>query len=1398
MKFLKRIRARLNSFLSPQPGKTGSSMAFVMIIGAVLVIWVLAIMPLMVAVGNNSLLTQGSYADYLQSRSAIEFCKGELEKIVETKPPYTFCVVKNDNDTYSPIPKLESNSLADAYKAVIDYDQNDDAKDKPLTDANNVVAICAVSQDNNAENVYHITITTYNNGKKNLTYTADYTIRGSLLINPESYLKSQALPLSDFVVVDGKLGSNTLWDSTIHSLSFSTKDSDNVTNLYAIHENFKPYISTALPGSGYADSGVFPSVFKTPVYPAGGGIEVPGETRPTEPEITVDNNVGLIRPNAVAFDKESKALGDIYYKHAPEIINGQYTDIIKIYAIDSNGNEVDITEQCVIYLNGKEFDKDDTNAIKPEAIYQVSIDFEGTDSILAVNGLVMPELIGQPNAVHPQSAPTGITLSVSGNTVTLTEMDKVVYGYIYADEPTTVHWDTSGSNVLTIDSSKTCFFYAYYPYRIEGDVVYTASPATYIGTVYPLVLATELTNGKEYVIYSSGHALKNENGAPGAFAFTNADDYRAGSVPSNLKWTAVASNNAYQFMNGSSNLAMPFSDNKFTLTIRSDGDYGKFTISKDSADNTAFYVSQTNDGGCGPDVTGYLTYTNNKFTVSNTKSIIYFYKIPKQVTHPNASDIVTENITPADAEVPYGQKYSDIDAYRDYPDLSANGEKVNTNATPDAGIYEMTTEVGGKTYYLGVLTVKKASLDNKPAVTESHNKHNVTVTITNKNIGYGVVRWIGYKPTDGGDYKWFPADYNDSYTFELPYGTYDFVAYETGSLNYEPVMSDPVQISLTAPVEEAPGGGEEGGSGDGYSEASMMMGSSLYFMGRDGSIMTEGTTIYLTTDLLVMRHGIVGDGEVYIYPYSNEQNYDESAADTLFFPVNTMRNAAGFEFKACTFYWIPAGTDINHATAEDLNFDKRPPLSLDNDEEYDRLKILLRKGDYPDINMDVAYIDRENKADKVNANGTPNNEQLAHIVSGETIGWTVNGELVNGNDKNYGNSNNGFDSTNRQFVVCAYISKVNDTTIARTANRILIASEETDANGIKSFSLSVPNSVTFTCRYFSVYANSIVQTTNRGALKIVNLGRDSSFIEAIKTAIGFSKYDSRSLQIDFELYTDVYYSDGGSNLSYSCPAGIYRIEPPTNPGSINLFSEYELKPLMVTYTNTEIKGWLNGASNDIRLVDRYMTLTAGSDPDLSLKAIGDSNLEVFSNYVFVDKSVTSYTFSTYWLAGALGAETDFLINSQERGYKSEYLGFFTQNSAESYNGTILYIAPDDSNKELGVGNGGITIIQKTTSLIFGSSETRTEIPSGFYYIPACEDGTSITELALLTNDPNNAYFYGDNPNDDTSTYRINPADLPKYSIYIKEDGTLSDAYVDTGLIGNSNLGESGFSGGNVG
>ena len=85
MRDFNRTLSWLKKTFMPRKGKKGSSLAFVMAIGAALVIWVTCIMPLMTTTGTIAYQTQGVQDDYLGSRSAIEFCKSELEKIVEDK-----------------------------------------------------------------------------------------------------------------------------------------------------------------------------------------------------------------------------------------------------------------------------------------------------------------------------------------------------------------------------------------------------------------------------------------------------------------------------------------------------------------------------------------------------------------------------------------------------------------------------------------------------------------------------------------------------------------------------------------------------------------------------------------------------------------------------------------------------------------------------------------------------------------------------------------------------------------------------------------------------------------------------------------------------------------------------------------------------------------------------------------------------------------------------------------------------------------------------------------------------------------------------------------------------------------------------------------------------------------
>lgn len=1367
MNLFKKFRSALSRCLEPKRNKNGSSLAFVMVVGAVLVIWVLCIMPLMTAVGTNGIAMSGSYSDYLQSRSAIEFCKSELEKIVETDPPKTFAVIKTGN-TYSVAYKRVDGKNVDttqptSYGNLINY-SGDDKTDTPKD--NSVVAICAVVKDPD-KSEYNITITTYNDGKPGLTYSTVYTIRGTLKINPESYLKSQALPLSDFVVVDGKLGATTLWNSTIHSLTFDTSETNNVTNLSAIRESLLLY-------SENADAGPFPAVFKTTVFPA-------ASTAPTEPDYTSDT---WTIPNPVDKNKNDKKNGDIWFEK-------QNNNKIKVYIRTSTNSKQELgSSDYKLYVNGTYLAND--KAASTSNIHQISVDYYGSTSnkILPANGLVLG-YIGSPisSNVNKHTAPVKTSVTVDGTNVTIASNNSnngVIYGFCTVDEFPNVTWKTKADErtFQLSDENKAYYFFAYRPESYQNGAYYAASDVTYMGYVYPITTTTQLQANADYLIVSKDSSgnyyalVRNSN---------SITQQSIGSLPAlitstpsysdNYQWHVESNNNTFIFKNKGNSKYLSLSGNaerywdrswkykwNFYLTLADNSTNASFNYG-----NNMLYRNITSNG---TSTTGYIKFESGKFKAANSGSEIFFVKIP--VAAPAEPDMtqlkITSNLAMLQADkITYGTPISSvISGTYNVKDLRANGSKINGNL--NVGKYNITLNSGNGTRNLGMIEVTKASLTGNLTVEATNNDHNVTIEIKAKNVVEGGERWIGYRTAGTyGDYKWFPADNNDSYTFTLSYGSYEFVARESGNNNYNPAQSSPIIVELKAPELED------------TSTPSLMMGSSLYFMGRNGSIDTQDATIYLHTDLIVLRHDIMGSGSVVINPYSQDLNtYDpnDTAPDTLLFAVNDIKNASSkVVFKALTFYRIPAGTDINEITdTEAVNLH---PLNINND--IDKLKLLLRSEDYPEINMDIAYIDRENNKDKSNDN------QLAHIVSGETIGWTENGTLIGGDDENYNYFYEEYTSRNRQFVVCAYVSEVKDTTISRTANRILIAAaEELNQDGTKSMTLKVPDSLTFTCRYFSITADSIIQDTNSGSLKIANLGQDSSFWGDVLKWLSLSQYSSKSLQVDFERTTNVHYSGGDGDHHYS-KQGIFRLDTPPDEG-LDLFSAYEVQPLMVTYTNNEIKGWLGRANNDIRIVDRYLTLTSGGLGDLIVESFGESKLDVYSNYLYIDKSVNSYTFDSSIVGAWGGAKTDFRINSQERGYKSEYLGFFTHNSSETYNGTIVYIAPNDSQKALGADNGGVTI--KKVITIFGIPVYSDPefIPSGFYFIPAKEGGTSITALTDL----------GVENNTDGKPWAIDPDKLSQYSIYIKQDGTLSDAYVDTGLIGNGDLGESGFSGGNVG
>ena len=119
MKIINSIRGTFSRLLQKKQNKVGSSLAFVVIVGAALVIWMTCVIPLMNGTGANSKTMSGIFQDYITSRSSIEFCKSELEKIVETDSPYTFCVVQDDSGLFSAIPKKLSLAPNPAYSALI-------------------------------------------------------------------------------------------------------------------------------------------------------------------------------------------------------------------------------------------------------------------------------------------------------------------------------------------------------------------------------------------------------------------------------------------------------------------------------------------------------------------------------------------------------------------------------------------------------------------------------------------------------------------------------------------------------------------------------------------------------------------------------------------------------------------------------------------------------------------------------------------------------------------------------------------------------------------------------------------------------------------------------------------------------------------------------------------------------------------------------------------------------------------------------------------------------------------------------------------------------------------------------------------------------------------------------
>lgn len=1462
MKRLKQLIPHLFRAPGSRQGKKGSSLAMVMMIGAALVIWVMCIMPLMSTTGSAVYKTQGEYDDYLLSRSAIEFCKSELEKIVEEKLPYTFAVTGDLDEGFTVVPKRLSGSVTDDYKALVNSDALDDRKDEARS--SDVVAICAVEP---VGKNYQIVITTWHDCDKDQTYTATFSPAGSLRIFPESYGAKQALPLSDFVVVDGQLGKYTMWNSDIKG--------KNWTDLSSITETLLPWILDNSPewSDRYANSGEYPAVFKTTANAAlSDENSFIGEVL-TDGEMTDEV---WIEPVAVRKDADNKQPGNIWYDPANDQIRMQGLDGI-----------INITN-ATIYHNGTQM----VPSTKLKGTYQISIDYPGTGeyvegglNILPVKGLQLPDLkeitgtsythtltqeekqlgvgIQKVEVLNPDKKPTGeYTL-----TATLTNIPKDSKNLLFGclESGGSVVWSRSPVfENLTL--GKDYFFYVCRPASIEDGVFYSASEVAKVGMIYKPEYVTTMQAGT-FLITTTNEDKYLSNASTLTSFTTLGEGYVLGANPpatwtfseNGDKWQITQNSSSYLDLTGEADysisrkasydhghwfiVSLPcykatFTDNGFKnlqITSTSDGilavtatNDGGFEIKKElskSVQYKDYYESDrtSNTDGCSKSTTLTATikataYLNLDDSVSATKdpATVKFAKVPSSYPTVEApQDAYTLTAT----QMTYGANAKSF--VQGHLTPGATLQQLFTNGTtsanyPYSGVYSLmfTTDIGTTAQpdlravaLKESLTVKKADLDagvlSVVPVNDETDEMSVIVTCSTWHENGGE-HYFGYRLAEesGEDaYHWFPAEGN-SYTFRLDYGTYVFAVKETGSSNHNGMIQEaagetviePQWVDLSSDQKNEfiftfkASNGEatwyklpnkiypsrvqlvfgipttDGGIAwtDTYSsevryygavipntpfgnlsnvlqlsqpvgitsvnghQSSMMRGSSLYFMSESASINTYGNSIYLTTDLLVLNSPIVGGGKVFVDPYTPN---DGLKYTLLFNPNETSLQVGSATLAPYTVYKIDANKDLNSLTDAYLSSGDRTL----GEPTHEDVLFLIRKGSFPEINLDIAYA---------------TDTQLASIVSGETIGWTNLGKLGSTNaSKQY-----------YKYAVCAYVSEITSGASNKTysANRVLIAGEtESGADA-----LVVPYSIGFAMRYLSLDTGLLKQENNSKFI-VYNLAPKSNILGGISQWLGISDYSSKSLQVDYERNMQII---PGSVIS----SQICRYDDGTD-----LFTSPTAKSLTIDYDSSELT---NGTIiNNSKIVDRYISI---SGDDIDLSAWGSKTVQLYTNYIHFDSSV-----DTIGATSALNG--DLLINCQEAGYgDEEYLYFFRNNSAEKYKGTLIYFENDVRIRFWSLGG------------IFGGGNIDKTIPKGFYYVFAKEDGTSIKELADL--------YTGEHPEDtknynkEMKPYAVKKQDLADYSIYVKEDGTLSDAYVDTGLESNNSTGVGGFSGGKVG
>lgn len=1469
-RFLRKRRGR-------KPGKAGSSLALVMMIGAALVIWVMCIMPLMTTTGTTAIQTEEKYDDYLESRSSIEYCKSELERMVniDKKVPSTFAVVKNvAADTYTAYEKIAGDTNApEHYPYYVDeVTATTDEDDEPRNDDNGklVTAICAVVPDEDDPGVYNITIQTYHSGEKGQVYKLKYTLSGSLLIYPESYNQNQALPLSDFVLVDGKLGDNEVWKSSLIEKGIgSAVGSDNGTGDFT--EELLPYDLSK--DSSYASSQEYPAVFKKTAEAA--ALSETGNDH--GPRLT--NGFFTNETWNVPKASQTKEDGSVWIQNDGGKIR------VYLYANEEE-HEISNDADCKVYLNGETYED---NRIPGDGHYSVTVDFDAKSypkddpvvNILPISGLyvdtVGSKIPTQTQSLDGSSSVESVVQEEGGTyKVKLAAAGEgILYGYCSSPDGSDVKW-VSEREISGLSGAKTYYFYICRPARMIDGVYYRDSEVEYVGMIYPKTLATKLEDGNKYLVLGGedrDYAMTSSLGTEtlpttdsGYIIHNNSIDALSwtASYKSDVEWYFKSNNpdttKPWLDMDGSyKNVSQSWKpDYKWVLELLTN-------TQKSSVDALKVNFVSSNNASVTLDFSaafgyitteGYITYSSSSFIATeDASSTVSFLKIP---TAPSVSK-PTENYTTKGWTATFGEdimalvKTDITPKVNDIVKLYANGSPVSAQTDGKyilaAGKYSLAADivVDGIRYCvsLGDLTVNKYTFQsNFPvAVCTTDSSDEMTVHVSKstadgtKGHDIGSKYWFGYRVKDSENaFTWFPATSEDglSRSFRLsPDKTYEFAVKECGTMNYNGCESTspyaewqvtPIQVELKSTDENHPlklqfsydidengtptwyalpnatavdGGatviiypyrvhlvfGADDGNGgitwheaynskkDGYfgvyidksnysgnrdssgklnlntenavlqivqpinfsksggHTSSVMRGESLYFMGQSYSIRTYGNKIYLYTDLLVLKSGITGGtdettgkdypiGEVWVKPYS-----DGDDKDTLFFNPNEYSIFIGFtEFEGRTFYKIAPNTNLCGPTTPS-QIKKFGKLSSEDAYKADKKEIqkLFREKKYPDINLDIAYAD---------------DAQLAHIVSGETIRWTNDG-VLSGSSTSY----------NESYAVCAYVSKISESGVVdRKANRVLIAAE--------NYRLDVPVNVTFATRYLSIDADEVIQGSSKPSFKIYNLAQDQNFIDKINEGVGFTTYVSKTLQIDFERLTSVKNSSGAVVGKDGQPIGpaICRYDEGTN-----LFDGDNTLPLMAEYRPDELKGYLNNGwgsylTTNVHTVDRYVALKGEVGNNTVNATSAYCKLNIYANYVYLDN--VDFHFKTI--------DGDVRFHTQESGYtEKEYLGFFKEHSADSYNGTLVYLPQE------------VTIVTQ----IF-SYEKTVKIPAGFYYVPADPDGVSIRDL---------------------KNYAITAESLKDIAVYVDpKTGALSNAFVDTGIFDNISSGLGGFSGGNVG